>query len=56
MSAAVAQRLRERADSYSRDVLVLEGTPGFKRLAVAYRTIAAELRKIAEEAETWPSH
>ena len=47
----VRARLRERAESYSRDARALD-EEGDTYAAVAYRTIADELRKAADEAET----
>lgn len=46
----VAQHLRDRADSYSRDALIL-AADGDQPMAAAYRALAAELRKTADEVE-----
>jgi hypothetical protein len=44
-------RLRERADSYERDARVLHDD-GDHAMSAAYRAIANELRKCADEIET----
>lgn len=44
----VAEHLKRRADSYSRDAFVLRDD-GDRPMAVAYQTIADELRKCADE-------
>lgn len=50
MPLTIAARIRDRAESYSRDARSLRAE-GDRSMAAAYSTIATELRAVADEAD-----